>query len=175
MTAPTLARPTTRSGLRLVCFPGAGTTRYRSWEHYLPAGAQVMTTDPADRADLIVDALVPHLNAPLAFFGYGDGASMAHEVAGRLGAEHGVHPTRLFVSCCAAPLRATRLTSPIVAYVGDRNPMCAVEDVRRWAEATTARFELRVFPSLEPAESDVLRHVVDDLGRQQMFRRGSNV
>jgi pyochelin biosynthetic protein PchC len=55
------------------------------------------------------------------------------------------------------------MDSPLAVLVGEQDPGCDLDGARAWAEATTAEFELRVFPGdhffLEPMEPDVLRHI----------------
>ncbi|WP_051735667.1 thioesterase II family protein [Streptomyces sp. NRRL B-3229] len=61
----------------------------------------------------------------------------------------------------------TRLGTPIVAFVGDRDPACRLDAVHAWSERTTSGFEAHVFPGdhfyLEPLESELLRRVQDHL------------
>ena len=66
------------------------------------------------------------------------------------------------------PRRAlTTVSAPIVAYSGDRDPGCAPDDVAGWARATSARFELRVFPGdhfyLVPRAADLVRDLTTRL------------
>jgi pyochelin biosynthetic protein PchC len=64
------------------------------------------------------------------------------------------------------PRPVAPLTTPVVAYVGDRDPGCPPDDARAWAEVTASTFTLRVFPGdhfyLVPRMPDV---VGDVLGR----------
>ncbi|GAA0273201.1 alpha/beta fold hydrolase [Streptomyces polychromogenes] len=67
-------------------------------------------------------------------------------------------------------LRATpaRLTCPVLALVGDSDPRVAIDDVRGWADHTTAGFDLRILPGghfyLVPERAAVEEAVRERLG-----------
>ncbi|GAA5703089.1 thioesterase [Streptomyces avermitilis] len=124
---PWLRRYPARSGgrprLRLVCFPHAGGNAqlYHGWPARLPSDLELLAvcypgrqerlaepcvTDMATLADAVTDALLPHLDVPLALFGHSMGSTVAYETALRLRARHGVVPRRLMVSARSAPHRA---------------------------------------------------------------------
>ncbi|UED87197.1 thioesterase II family protein [Streptomyces profundus] len=44
------------------------------------------------------------------------------------------------------PEPGPRLSCPVLALVGDRDPKCTVDEARSWGEHTGGAFELRVFP-----------------------------
>lgn len=58
---------------------------------------------------------------------------------------------------------AATVAAPIVAYVGDSDPGCTVEEARPWAAATTDWFELRVFPGDHFYFASCLLEVARDL------------
>ncbi len=112
--------PRPEARLRLFCFPcaGQGASAFRGWQAALPTSIDVWAAQlpgretrfaepPFQRLDPLVKALtprlLPHLDRPFALFGHSMGALVAFEVARRLRREHGLSPTRLTVSACAAP------------------------------------------------------------------------
>ncbi|MFI5546851.1 thioesterase II family protein [Streptomyces sp. NPDC051815] len=118
-------RTTPDPELRLVCFPHAGgaPTAYWSWANAVPKEIEVLATCYPGRqdrmgepfapslqamADDIAAALRPLADVPLALFGHSMGSVVAHEVALRLDADHGIAPVRLFVSGSEAPHRRER-------------------------------------------------------------------
>ncbi|MFF7195195.1 thioesterase II family protein [Streptomyces sp. NPDC088197] len=115
---------------RLVCFPHAG----GSASFYLPVSSALQpdvevigvqypgrqerrTEQPVqdlhDLADLAAEALAPMVDRRTAFFGHSMGAVVAYEVALRLKRNHGVEPTRLFVSGRRAPSAHRPLPDPV--------------------------------------------------------------
>lgn len=106
--------------LCLVCFPHAGGSAgvYRSWADRLPGDVEVLAVqypgrqdrlhepciDRMDRlVDLVIDALEPVRDRPLALFGHSMGASVAHEVAVRLATPSPPSLVTLFVSARMPP------------------------------------------------------------------------
>jgi pyochelin biosynthetic protein PchC len=65
------------------------------------------------------------------------------------------------------PDPAARTHCPVVAYVGDEDEDCLIDDVRAWSQTTTAGFEMRVFPGdhfyLERREPELLAHLTGHL------------
>lgn len=61
------------------------------------------------------------------------------------------------------PARLHRLGIPVTAYGGDRDPVCAIEDLTAWADVTTEELEIRAFEGghfyLTPHKEEVLAHV----------------
>ncbi|HSR25145.1 MAG TPA: alpha/beta fold hydrolase [Candidatus Eisenbacteria bacterium] len=64
------------------------------------------------------------------------------------------------------PDPAATVATPIVAYVGDRDPGCSVAQARAWAAATTGPFELRVFPGDHFYFASCLAEVTRDLSER---------
>lgn len=106
---------------RLVCFPYAGGVAkyYRAYARSLSTCARVLAVqypgrqerlhEPAiddldELTQLVVDAVLPLADRPLAFFGHSMGAALAFEVARRL-EDKGVVLENLFVSGRRAPSR----------------------------------------------------------------------
>lgn len=115
-------RPAPTAPMRLVCLPHAG----GSASYFFPLatalspefdvyavqypGRQDRHGEPFvesidDLADQVVAALQPVLEAPVALFGHSMGAVLAFEVARRLEASGGRHPTLVFASGSRAPSR----------------------------------------------------------------------
>jgi pyochelin biosynthesis protein PchC len=157
-------RPVDAPRLRLVCFPHAGGTAswFRGWPQWLPPDVELLAVGYPGRQDRldepcvddmdrlvppIVQALVPLLRTPLAFFGHSMGAAVAYEAALRLQQLYGTGPVALFPSGLNAPHRLEREN---VHLLGD----AAIEaDVRSSGDANAAALaepELRelVMPSL---------------------------
>jgi len=105
---------------RLFCFPyaGGGPMVFREWPQELPPnigvyavhlpgrGARLsesLFTEFSSLMDAIVEAIVPYLDLPFAFYGHSMGAIVSFEVARRLYREHGLEPLHLFVSGRRAP------------------------------------------------------------------------
>jgi medium-chain acyl-[acyl-carrier-protein] hydrolase len=122
--------------LRLFCLPYAGGSAsiFRSWPQVLPREVDVCAVQPPGRGnrlgeapfvrldDLLpplVDALLPLLDLPYAFFGHSLGALVALELARRLRARVGAQPAVLLVSACRAPQLPDH-ASPIHELPDDR-------------------------------------------------------
>jgi surfactin synthase thioesterase subunit len=60
-----------------------------------------------------------------------------------------------------------KLSCPITALVGDRDPNTTIDEARAWGEHTTGPFDLRVFPGghfyLKDHQQDVIRLVAEQL------------
>ena len=119
-TSPWFVRPqSTDAPARLFCFPysGTGASAFSAWPAAIGElevcpvqfpGRENRLAEPhygtyENLADALVEALVPRLDRPFAFFGHCAGALPMFEAAVRL-AEQGLpQPERLFVSGQAAP------------------------------------------------------------------------
>lgn len=128
MSAWIVRKPRPHAKVRLFCFPyaGGGASIYRVWPDALPhldicaiqpPGRETRTREqPFTRLDPLVDAAVeailPLLDQPFAFFGYSLGAYVAFEAARRLRARGAPLPVRLFLAACPAP-QVPRRTPPI--------------------------------------------------------------
>lgn len=105
---------------RLFCFPyaGGGPMIFREWPQELPPDVGVYALHLPGRGgrlseslftefelltDAIVEAIVPYLDLPFAFYGHSMGAIVSFEVARRIRREHGFEPIHLFVSGRRAP------------------------------------------------------------------------
>ncbi len=124
MSAWIVRKPRPRAKVRLFCFPyaGGGASIYRAWPDALPhldvcalqpPGRETrMREAPLTRLDPLVDsaveAILPLLDQPFAFFGYSLGAYVAFEAARRLRARGAPTPVRLFLAACPAPQIARR-------------------------------------------------------------------
>lgn len=113
-------RPNPQARLRLFCFPYAGgsAATYRRWPDIFPQSIEVCAVQLPGRGSrlhepafasaealvpVLADALAPHLNGPVAFFGHSMGAIIAFELARYLRAERKRDLTHLFVSGRRAP------------------------------------------------------------------------
>ncbi|MER6623322.1 alpha/beta fold hydrolase [Streptomyces sp. NPDC000931] len=122
------ARGTARR--RIVCLPHAGgaASFFHSWGQAFGDEVEVLAAcypgrqerfaEPcldsmAPLADAVAEQLVPFLGLPVALFGHSMGASLAYEVALRLGDDHGDRLTGLFVSAREAP----HLTTPRTVHL----------------------------------------------------------
>lgn len=135
---------------RLLAFPhaGAGINAFRGWADGLPESVEVCAVQLPGREDRIeepprcdlsrlVAELTPAvrklLDRPIAFFGHSLGATIAHEVARRLGSTGPVH---FFVSACAAP--GGRTAPSNVHLLPDH---LFAQAVRRLSEAPSATLQ----------------------------------
>ncbi len=128
MSAWIVRKPRPRAKVRLFCFPyaGGGASIYRAWPDALPhldvcaiqpPGRETrMRDEPLRRLEPLVEAAVeailPLLDQPFAFFGYSLGSYVAFEAARRLRALGAPLPVRLFLGACPAP-QTPRLKAPI--------------------------------------------------------------
>ena len=118
-------RPNPEAGLRLFCFPYAGSSAavFRTWADDLPASVDVCPVqypghgtrlmEPSyTRLSPLVEALVPALeplmDRPFAFFGHSLGAIVSFELARELRRRLGLLPVCLFVSAGRAPQAPSR-------------------------------------------------------------------
>ncbi len=113
-------RPNPHAGLRLFCFPYAGSSAvvYRSWTEGLPAGVDVCPVQYPGRGTRLMEpsftrleplvealarALEPLLDRPFAFFGHSLGALVSFELARQIRRQSGILPVCLLVSAGRAP------------------------------------------------------------------------
>ncbi|MFG3406812.1 thioesterase II family protein [Streptomyces sp. NPDC048142] len=109
---------------RLLVLPHAGGSAsfFHAWGTAFDSGTEVLVArypgrhdrlgDPCittmeELADRVTEAILPFHDVPLSLFGHSMGASLAHEVALRLGHRHGRHPAALHVSSRRPPHRLT--------------------------------------------------------------------
>jgi medium-chain acyl-[acyl-carrier-protein] hydrolase len=124
-------RPNPRAGLRLFCFPHAGSSAaaYGLWAEKLPEEIDVWAVEypgrgsrrpepPFVRLAALVSAMLPHLQQaltkPFAVFGHSMGGLIAFEVVRRLQLRGGPRPLALVAAGCRAPSRPPA-TPPIHA------------------------------------------------------------
>lgn len=113
-------RPNPRAGLRLFCFPYAGSSAvvYRAWAEGLPASVDVCPVQYPGRGTRLMEpsftrlsplvealapALEPLLDRPFAFFGHSLGALVSFELARQIRRQFGILPVCLLVSAGRAP------------------------------------------------------------------------
>jgi surfactin synthase thioesterase subunit len=109
-----------KAQLRLLCFPHAGgnETVFRDWQDAMPTGVQVRALALPDRLgrvaaaplagmddllDALVEATIPLLDRPCAFYGHSLGGLVAFELARRLRRRGLPAPVHLFVGAVVAP------------------------------------------------------------------------
>lgn len=119
------SRPNPQARLRLFCFPYAGGEAliFRNWAESLPSSVDVYAVQLPGRGGrmteplftslppligVTVQALLPHLDKPFAFFGHSMGALISFELARLLSREKGRQPAHLFVSGRRAPQLADK-------------------------------------------------------------------
>jgi medium-chain acyl-[acyl-carrier-protein] hydrolase len=119
-TSGTSVEPSSKTRLRLFCFPhaGSGASIFREWSAALPPAIEVCpvqlpgresrwTEPPFTRLVSLVETLVialrPLLDLPFAFFGHSMGAFISFELARQLRRENSENPAHLFVSGARAP------------------------------------------------------------------------
>ena len=112
-------QPQPNAKFRLFCFPyaGAGAAVYRTWGTALPQvevtairlpGRETrlrekLITDLKELAVSLVDALLPHMNIPFAFWGHSMGSMVAFETARELRRRGHSLLAHLFVSAWSGP------------------------------------------------------------------------
>lgn len=113
-------KPVIEPKLRLFCFPhaGAGAGIFRTWHEQLPSDIEVCAIQLPGRErriretlidDLfklipsLVEAILPYVDQPFAFFGHSLGALICFELSRRLITINAPTPFHLFVSACHAP------------------------------------------------------------------------
>jgi len=136
-------RPNPQATLRLFCFPyaGVGPSLYRPWLAALPGHIEVKLiqlpgregrwrepalTSLSQIADQVSRALVPHLQAPFAFYGHSLGALVSFEVTRQLRAAGHPMPQQLFLGAHRGP----QLPNPhsAIGHLGDE---AFIEQVRK--------------------------------------------
>ncbi|WP_035796298.1 thioesterase II family protein [Kitasatospora mediocidica] len=133
------------------------------------AGAR--TTDDAQLADRIFEALGEWTDGPVALFGHRAGADLAFRVAERWERDCGTAVLTLFVSARAArltlPLGPPTLGCRVVALVGEHTPDAPRRGVRGWRRCTSGRFDLEVLPDsydyLDSCRREIVNLVHDQL------------
>ena len=113
-------KPVIEPKLRLFCIPyaGAGPGIFRTWHEQLPPDIEVCAIQLPGRErrireplidDLfklfpcLVEAILPYLDQPFAFFGHSLGALICFELSRQLITINAPTPFHLFVSACRAP------------------------------------------------------------------------
>ena len=91
---------------------------FRTWQNGLPTEVEVCPVELPGRGtrlterpfthlpyliEALIDALLPLLDQPFAFFGHSLGALISFELARQLRRQHDVHPIRVIVSGAGAP------------------------------------------------------------------------
>lgn len=131
--------------LRLFCFPYAGGSAsiFQSWHAGLPDHVEVHAIQLPGRANrisevpltrvwklvaLLVEALMPLLDRPFAFFGHSLGAILGFEVARRLRCDWEIQPERLFVSGRRAPQIPD--TDPPCYFKSDEDFLARLDDLK---------------------------------------------
>ena len=116
----TCLQPNPQARLRLFCFPfaGAGASIFRNWSNQLPSDIEVCAVQLPGREkrlreplftqltpliDSLIEALLPYLDLPFAFFGHSLGALICFELARQLRRQKYLTPLHLFVSGRRAP------------------------------------------------------------------------
>jgi pyochelin biosynthetic protein PchC len=142
-----------RPRLRLICFPHAGgaASAFRTWPEHLPDDVEVLAAcypgresrlaePPIDRMDVLVarftDTVLPLLDRPVALFGHSMGASVAHELAIRLGRRPEAMIAGLFVSGRVPPHRLRPLDPG--RLTGEK---ALLEEIRRLGHENMALYE----------------------------------
>lgn len=167
--------------LRLICFPWAGGTghAYHEWRDGFPTssiellaialpGRGMRATDPAYTGlgalvDDVVDALLPFLSAPFAFFGHSFGAILAFEVARALELRALPAPLSVFISAHPAPsLPLPKGQMSLSSSTDD----ALVDGLKQWDFVLDAQLELASDASLREL---ILRSIRTDLSMREAY------
>lgn len=117
-------QPNKNARLRLFCFHhlGGSASTYRNWSKKLPSEIEVCAIQLPGRENFtltkpitnfvqmtqkLVEALIPYLDKPFAFYGHSMGALIAFEIAYLLQKQYELEPVHLFVGGLWAPHTAT--------------------------------------------------------------------
>eukprot|EP00966_Prymnesium_polylepis_P242440 5606462-Prymnesium_polylepis.1 len=173
--------PRPDASLRLVCFPWAGGTAhsYLEWRDHFPAetiellavalpgrGARVAEpayTDLPALVNDVVEALLPYLSAPFAFFGHSFGAILATEVARALELRALPAPLSLLLSAHPAPGLALPAEQ---AELSAANDGALLEGLKRWDFAADSVIADAADPSLSAL---VLGSIRADLALREAY------